>query len=270
MNENENQVAEMENFDFQVIVDFMLGLPQQGPGSAATTQRAWNGFVKPNLPNQELCVADMGCGSGHQTETLSKLLPNGSSIIAVDIAPEMLAATSNRLSSVHNIELKTVTGSMIDCNEICANTLNLIWAEGSIYHVGYELGLQKWRNYLAPNGLVALTECVLKPTTEPLPHQLDEWLHQNFIEIATAESKVETMKKCGYNVLGHFTLPNNCWTENYYAPMRNRLQNFLSEKPNNQTAQLLVEGLKSEIEMFEKYNRFYGYEFIVGQVKNSE
>lgn len=270
MNKNEDQVSEMENFDFQVIVDFMLGMPQQGPGSAEATQRAWNELVKPNLPKQKLHIADMGCGSGQQTETLSKLLPSGSSIIAVDIAPEMLAATANRLSIAQDIELQTVASSMIDCKAIAANSLDIIWAEGSIYHVGYEVGLRKWRNYLAPNGLVALTECVLKPTNEPMPNELDEWLHQNMVEIATAESKVETMSLCGYNVLGHFTLPNNCWTDNYYAPMRHRLQTFLCEKPNNSTAQMLVEGLKGEIEMYEKYSRFYGYEFIVGQVKNSE
>lgn len=36
---------------------------------------------------------------------------------------------------------------------------DVIWAEGSIYNIGFERGLREWRQYLKPGGIIAVTEC---------------------------------------------------------------------------------------------------------------
>ena len=36
--------------------------------------------------------------------------------------------------------------------------LDLIWSEGAIYNIGFERGLNEWRQYLKPGGYIAVSE----------------------------------------------------------------------------------------------------------------
>ena len=80
-NLKEKKVTELE-----LIIDLHKNSDRQGPGSENDTLKALN-FLK--LPtDQNLKVADIGCGSGGQTISLAKNI-NGK-IIAVDLFPEFL------------------------------------------------------------------------------------------------------------------------------------------------------------------------------------
>jgi len=72
--------------ELELIIDLHKNSERQGPGSENDTLKALDLL---NLPtDQNLKVADIGCGSGAQTIPLAKNI-NGQ-IIAVDLFPEFL------------------------------------------------------------------------------------------------------------------------------------------------------------------------------------
>ena len=66
-NENKEPIFE---FDLTLIADFFRALDRQGPGGDEQTIRAL-GFLPATGPG--LRVADIGCGTGRQTEVLGTL-----------------------------------------------------------------------------------------------------------------------------------------------------------------------------------------------------
>jgi ubiquinone/menaquinone biosynthesis C-methylase UbiE len=130
--------------EIELIIDFHKNSERQGPGSEKDTLRALGLLSLPN--DQNLKVADIGCGSGGQTISLAKNL-NGQ-IIAVDLFPGFLnelKIKSQKLGLTDKIV--TLEKSMHDL-PFYKDEFDLIWSEGAIYNMGFENGLEKWKDYL--------------------------------------------------------------------------------------------------------------------------
>lgn len=136
-----------------IFYEIYSNLPRQGPGNAASTQRALQQI--PNLALQPK-ILDIGCGSGSQTLNLSYLLDG--CIIAVDNHPPFVGQLGRAIKvaglekrvEVLNIDMMTL--------ELLSATFDLIWAEGSIYIIGFERGWQTWKHWIKPGGYLAVTE----------------------------------------------------------------------------------------------------------------
>ena len=141
-------------------------------------------------------------------------------------------------------------------------SLDLIWAEGSIYNVGFEAGLRKWHEFLKPGGFVAVTETTLLLNEKP-----DDggYIDTYFPEIDSIAGKVETMQCAGYQPTAHFILPPECWTENYYAPLAARVDTFSRQYGHYPAARELVESMKKEQPHYRQYGQYYGYVFYIGR-----
>ena len=73
------------------------------------------------------------------------------------------------------------------------------------------------------------------------------------------------MQKVGYVFLAAFTLPEKCWTDNYFIP-REKAEKALAEKyAGNKTAEAYIKNEKYEVELYSKYNQYYGYVFYIGK-----
>ena len=72
------------------------------------------------------------------------------SITGLDFFPEFIECF-NRNAEKLNLQdrVKGVVGSM-DALSFEKESLDLIWSEGAIYNIGFERGLNEWRNYLKP------------------------------------------------------------------------------------------------------------------------
>lgn len=125
------------DFDFNLISEFFLNAKRQGPGSEEATVKALNfidGITKDTM------IADLGCGTGCQTIYLANNTP--AQITALDIGPESIEKLNNTIAQKNlGNRVKAITGSM-DNLPFEKNSLDIIWSEGAIYHIGYEKGLQ--------------------------------------------------------------------------------------------------------------------------------
>jgi hypothetical protein len=141
--------------------------------------------------------------------------------------------------------------------------LDLLWSEGAIYNVGFEQGLTEWRKFLKTEGYIAVSEASW--FTEERPLEIDEFWKDAYPEMDTIPNKVALMQKAGYIPVATFILPENCWTEHFYAPQVAVREAFLEKHKGNKTAEEFIANQRHETQLYCKYKAYYGYVFYIGK-----
>ena len=72
------------------------------------------------------------------------------------------------------------------------------------------------------------------------------------------------MQKAGYIPVASFVLPEKCW-DNYFIPRTAAAKAILEKYAGNKTVEEYVECDRYEIELYSKYNQYYGYVFYIGK-----
>jgi SAM-dependent methyltransferase len=231
-------------------------LPREGPGDAASTQRAYR--LTTELPTTGR-ILDIGCGPGAQTIDLAAASAAG--IVALDnhrpyldqlIAHARVAGVSDRVQAVQ--------ASMADIPLYDAH-FDIIWAEGSIYLLGFERGLRDWRRLLRPGGHVAVTH--LSWLSSDVPEKPRTFWGQHYPAMRTVEHNMSVAAACGYEVVDVFTLPESAWWHDYYGPLEARLVSLRDKYSGDAQALAMFDTTREQIELFRDYAQYYGYVFYV-------
>ena len=239
--------------DFQLLVDLHKRAKRQGPGGDVETRKAIGlAMLDPSAP---LKIADIGCGTGASTIQLACLL--NAKITAIDFLPEFIEvlkgnAENEGLSKKINPLLCSMENLQFDDEEY-----DVIWSEGAIYNIGFEKGINDWRRFLKPGGVLVVSEITW--TTSDRPFEIQKYWEAEYPEIDTASSKINILEKNGYSPVAYFVLPERCWLENYYRPLQNSFAEFIVRNANNENAQAIVEAEKKEIFLYEKFKKHYSY-----------
>lgn len=75
------------------------------------------------------------------------------------------------------------------------------------------------------------------------------------------------MQRCGYQFIASFTLPEKCWTENYFIPRKTAINRLLEKYAGNDTMIEYSAQNRYEIDLYSKFNQYYGYVFYIGRTK---
>ncbi|NDV59770.1 class I SAM-dependent methyltransferase [Bacteroides sp. 519] len=254
-----NNTKTIHDFDFNLICEYFAGVERQGPGSPAVTLKALS-FID-NL-TKESRMADIGCGTGGQTMTLAQ--HTSGQVTGLDLFPDFIQIF-NRNAEQLNLHgrVKGIIGSMTDPLPFEKESLDLIWSEGAIYNIGFERGLNEWRQYLKTGGYIAASEASW--FTNERPDEINKFWMENYPEIDTIPNKVAQMQQAGYVPVATFILPENCWTEYFYAPCHKAQEEFLKKYPGNKMVEDLIAGQRHEESLYLKYKEFYGYVFYIGK-----
>ena len=236
--------------------ELFTGLPRQGPGDAASTERALR-LVPPLGPESR--VLDIGCGTGLQTRVLARSTP--AHITAIDShAPfvDELRRDAARLGLADRIDARVGDMRQLEAPQ---RGFDLLWSEGAIAIMGVEAALREWRRLLAPGGHLAFTEvCWTKP--DPPPECASFWAAE-YPAIGEPAALVAAAAGCGYETVGHFTLPPSAWWDDYYLPLQANVTAFRDRHRGEPDAQRLADGVQREIDIWHAYQDFYSYEFFV-------
>ncbi|MBN2661704.1 MAG: class I SAM-dependent methyltransferase [Tannerellaceae bacterium] len=253
-----NENKSIHDFDFNLICEYFASIERQGPGSPEITLKAL-GFID-NLTEKSR-IADLGCGTGGQTMTLAQNAPG--QITGLDLFPYFIDLF-NRNARQLNLQdrVKGVVGSMDDL-PFQKEELDLIWSEGAIYNIGFERGLNEWKPFLKKGGYIAVSEASW--FTDERPAEINDFWMDAYPEIDTIPNKVGQMQKAGYIPVATFVLPENCWTEHFYALQAEAQEKFLKKYAGNKTAEKLIFYQRHETELYYKYKDFYGYVFYIGK-----
>ncbi|MGD9123677.1 MAG: class I SAM-dependent methyltransferase [Desulfarculaceae bacterium] len=207
---------------------FHASLPRLGPGDAKSTQKALDMVLsaraqtRQNPQPDKLRVLDLGCGNGAQTIQLAKHIKG--TILALDNHQPFLDELQRRA------EVKGVSGKIqtrlkdMGDMDFADETFDLIWSEGSLFVIGFGEGLNVCRSLLVPGGLLAASElCWLRPGA---PQECQEYLTRVYPPVADINTNLTAIETSGYEILGHFTLPESSWWEPFYHPLEERIQSF--------------------------------------------
>ncbi len=230
--------------------------PREGPGCREATGRAYDSMT---LLTKEPVIMDIGCGPGMQTIHLAQI--SGGNISAVDIhAPylEILKTKTEEEGFSYNIDI--VEASMMDL-PFEEGIFDVVWSEGAIYIIGFENGLRDWKRFLRPDGYIVVTE--LSWLKADPPAEIAGFWAEGYQAMKSVEENIGIIKKCGYELITHFTLPESAWWDDYYNPIKMRLAALREKYRGDVDAEKVFSLEETEIIMYEKYHDWYGYEFYV-------
>jgi len=249
-------MEEIPQFVQQVMADLYGPLPRQGPGSPASTRKAFS-LLGP-LPERPL-VLDIGCGVGAQTMELAKL--TSGHIIALDIFDWALDSVSEKVVRAGLADRVHTTRQSMDAMEFREETFDLIWSEGALYIMDFENALRTCRALLKPGGYLAASE--LCWFSDDPPDEAQAFFESVYPDIKTVADNVRLIAGSGLEIRGHFHLPDRDWWDDYYTPMRKVLPGLRKKYADSPDAIAMFDDNEVEMEMHRKYSKCYGYEFFV-------
>ncbi len=227
-------------------------LPRYGPGSDACTREALKRL--PALPPSPR-VLDLGCGTGRQTLVLAEALRTR--ILAVDLHRPYLDvlerdARARGLDTL--VEPRQADMGALDVPE---GSVDLLWSEGAIYHLGFGPGLRRWRPLLARQGLAAVTECTW--LTDSRPAEAARFWAEGYPTMGTTAHNRATAGAEGSTAHDTFTLPPSAWWEDYYAPLLQRVERL---RPTaDAELREVIAATEQEVDLYRRHGDTYGYVF---------
>ncbi|MEM7008306.1 MAG: class I SAM-dependent methyltransferase [Thermodesulfobacteriota bacterium] len=243
---------------FEIFLQIQSGLPRQGPGSQQSTLKALSYCA--GLPN-EVGVLDIGCGPGMQTITLANAL--NCNIMAVDVVDEYLSILKQNAQKENLTQRITILNRDMNDLGFGKESFDLIWAEGSAYIMGFENALDYWKTFLKPASYIAISELVWLKDNPPA--DLSNFFKNEYPPMTNLENNLSIIETEGYEITGHFTLPDSDWWDNYYAPLEAKLPALTEQFKDDKEALSILEMTRAEIDMRRRYSDFYGYEFFIAK-----
>jgi SAM-dependent methyltransferase len=140
-------------------------------------------------------------------------------------------------------------------------SFDLVWAEGSLYSVGFENALRHLRMVLKKGGCLAASEAVLFKAE--VPKDVREFWETEYPDIADVRGCLQRAERAGYELLSHFRVPKRDWFTHFYDPMKVRLAEVRAEYRDVPEALALFDTLEREIESYNRFSDYSGYEFFV-------
>jgi len=206
-------------------------------------------------------ILDLGCGVGGQTLQLADLTTG--SIVALDSsAPsiERLQATIAERGLAQRVS--AIVGDMAHPKQP-PESFDLIWSEGALYNIGLRNALHVCYGLLRPGGYLAFTDAVWRKENPPpvvkasfdLDYPTMGWLHDD----------VAAIQDEGFEIVGHFTLPDEAWWDDFYTPMENRIAELRDTYANDVEASAILDQLAEEPEIHRRHSDFYAYALFVAR-----
>jgi ubiquinone/menaquinone biosynthesis C-methylase UbiE len=182
-------------------------LSRGSPARLGFTRRAFQ--MLPDLHNPR--ILDVGCGQGGPTLELARL--SGGQVIGLDTDEWALQKLARRAEEEGlSGRVQVVHGSMFDM-EFAEESFDIIWSEGSMHILGFERALGEWRRFISPRGFLVVHEMVwLQP--DPPPELTSCW-QLAYPGIRTVSEYAEQVPEDGYDLVGHFLLPEDFWWVDY-------------------------------------------------------
>jgi trans-aconitate methyltransferase len=240
-------------------VDLLFAdMDKLSPGDDSLTR-----YVLRSLPQHRFeVVVDAGCGAGRQTMVLARELKTP--IQAVDSYQPFLNRLEWRARETGLDNLVQI--NCMDMKDIPSlfPTIDLLWAEGAAYNIGFGNALASWTQAIKPNGFAVVSElCWLR---EQIPDPIKEFFRSAYPGMQSVPQNIAAAEEAGYQIFNIHTLPEEAWVQDYYDVLEPRAKS-LANHSVVAVRDFAIETLR-EIETFKISKGSYGYVFYLLQRPN--
>ncbi|MBN1799531.1 MAG: class I SAM-dependent methyltransferase [Spirochaetales bacterium] len=184
----------------------------------------WQAFhMLPEI--EQPSILDLGCGSGIPAIELA-ILSKGL-ITAVDMDKGALAVLKDKVKALDlTNHIKVVRGDItkLKCKKA---HFDIVWSEGAISAVGFEKGLETWRDFVKPGGFMVIHD-----------------------EIKEYKRKIGIIPDHGYRLIDHFIISGDIWFREYFRPLEQRINQMKNEYKLKPHILRLLQKEECEIEQF--------------------
>ena len=160
-----------------------------------------------------------------------------------------------KLEQLRLVEIQQGSGIRVRHPE--EGSFDLIWSEGAIYFLGFEAGLRLWRDFLAPDGIIVVSECSW--LTDDRPSEVETFWRDAYPTMGSVAENRARAISAGFDLFDSFVLPASDWWDNYHTPLLARLAELRSEADAGLRA--VIEDTEREIDLYRRYGDTYGYVF---------
>lgn len=240
----------------EAIYEVFGPLSQGAPGNDASTLRALDAVPGRDAVRQ---VLDLGVGHGRTTFALAQALP-GARIAAVEIHPPFVERIARRAREAGLADrVRAICGDMKKI-DVAEGSIDLVWAEGSIYLVGIERALAMWRPWLRPGGCVAFSDFAWW-TGDPSKEARAFWAVE-YPDMAPEAAIRSRAQDAGYRAVDGFRMPREAH-DAYYVPLEARVAELAGRAAA--AVMRVLEDIRTEIDMVRRFSDEAGYTFFVLQ-----
>jgi SAM-dependent methyltransferase len=245
--------------DLHLLIDLHKDAVRQGPGGDDETRLA---VALSGLKGRsDLRIADIGCGTGASTLVLARELKGH--VTAVDFLPEFLDRLEKEAAAAGLADRITTLAEPMEALSFRDEEFDAIFSEGAIYNMGFAAGVEAWRRFLKPGGILAVSE--LTWLTDQRPAELQAHWEAEYPEVDRASAKMAVLERLGFTPIGYFPLPEHCWLANYYDPIRARIPGFLDRHGHSEAAKAIAAGEEVEIALYERYRAHVSYGYYIAR-----
>lgn len=180
-------------------------------------------YTLPKMDNPK--ILDVGCGTGVPTMELAMI--SEGEIVATDIDQDALDYLHEKIKAKRlETRVKIMNRSLFDL-DFPDESFDIIWAEGSIFAIGFQKGLEDWRHLIKDTGFIVVH---------------DPFQDHNL--------KLVAIEKCGYELLDCFLIDHQVWWFNFYQPYEKHIKYLQEKYIDNPQIQQALKDEKNEIKMF--------------------
>lgn len=243
---------------WEIFFEVYEPLPRQGPGNRACAERAL--ALCHGLPPAP-AVLDLGCGAGGQTLHLAELTQGP--IVAIDSHAASIERLRSTIAERGLAErVRPLVGDMAE-PEVPSASFDLIWSEGALYNIGIERALRLCQGLLRPYGYLAFSDAVWR--REDPPPAIRASFESDYPTMGWVPDVLAAIQRSGLFLAGHFTVPDEAWWDDFYAPIERRIEELRLKYAADAEALAVLGKLAEEPEMHRRYSEYYAYEFFVAR-----
>ena len=170
------------------------------------------------------CILDVGCGSGIPTIELAKL--SKGHVTGLDIDLESLNILKRKIKDYGLENQISVIKESINTMDFPKESFDIIWSEGTVFVIGFENSIKKWRLYLKPKGFMVIHD-----------------------EIKDKSKKIKLIEKYSYKIISKFDIPFKIWWEEYFAHLEQLVKGYRKKYPNDFELRKEFEKDQNDIDM---------------------
>jgi SAM-dependent methyltransferase len=243
---------------WKLFFEVFEALPRQGPGNRACAARAL-GLCRELPPSP--AILDLGCGVGGQTLQLAEL--TSGCIVAIDShAPSIERLTATLAEHGLAQRVSAIVGDMSHPLQALEH-FDLVWSEGALYNIGLRNALRVCHGMLRHGGYLVFSDPVWRKDNPPA--EVKAGFDLDYPTMGWLDDDIAAIKDCGFELVDHFTLPDEAWWDDFYTPMIHRIATLRGVYADDDDALAILDQLAEEPELHRRHSDCYAYEFFVAR-----